>query len=165
MTAEEKNLASYESVDRFERADRLIPSGVFVVTLQSGRRVNAYTAAWVVRVSEDPVIIQVAVWEQNYSYTLAQDCNDFVVHILASGQQDTALHFGRCSGRDLDKLQEYSTHPGVSKIPILDDCLAYLECEVVFRHKFGDHMVLMGKVVNTHINHRRIQPLIYDHKD
>jgi flavin reductase (DIM6/NTAB) family NADH-FMN oxidoreductase RutF len=165
MTADKKNLSNNESVNGLERADWLIPSGVFVVTLKSGTRVNAYAAAWVARVSENPVIIQAAVWEQNYSYLLAKDCNNFVVHILASGQQDIALHFGRFSGRDLDKLQGYLTHLGLSNIPVLDDCLAYIECKVVFRRKLGDHMVLMGNVINAHINHLPMKPLIYDHKD
>ncbi len=109
-------------------------------------------------------MVQVAVWEQNYSYTLAQDCTHFVVHILSVGQQDTALHFGRQSGRDTDKLLGYSSQPGISGVPILEDCLAYLECEVVFRRQFGDHMVLMGKVINSRIN-RKGSPLIYDHRD
>ncbi len=148
-----------------ERADWLIPSGVFIVTLQSGQKVNAYTAAWVVRVSEDPVMIQVAVWDQNYSHTLAQDCEHFVVHILAEGQQNLALQFGRRSGRDVDKLQGHATHPGTSGIPILNDCLAYLECEVVFRHQFGDHMVLVGRVINSRVNDKTKSPLIYDHRD
>jgi len=157
-----KNL--HEMADE-ERADWLIPSGVFIVTLQSGQKVNAYTAAWVVRVSEDPVMVQVAVWNQNHSYTLAQDCHHFVVHILAAGQQNMALHFGRQSGRDVDKLQGYSTHPGTSGIPILDDCLAYLECEVTFRRQFGDHMVLVGRVMHSQIKDKSKLPLIYDHQD
>lgn len=161
-------LGGYEGSDHImeeERADWLIPSGVFIVTLQSGQRVNAYTAAWVVRVSEDPVMIQVAVWDQNYSHTLAQDCDYFVVHILAEGQQNLALQFGRRSGRDVDKLQGYVTHPGISGIPILDDCLAFLECEVIFRRQFGDHMVLVGRVIHSRIKDKSRPPLIYDHQD
>ena len=73
-----------------------IPSGVYVVSLKSGERVNAYAAAWIVRVSEVPVIIQTAVWEENYSYELAQDCTHFAVHILEKGQQDVALHRPPC---------------------------------------------------------------------
>ncbi len=148
-----------------KRADWLIPSGVFVITLKSGQKVNAYTAAWVVRVSEEPVMVQVAVWEKNYSYTLAKDCTHFVVHILSAGQQKTALHFGRKSGRDTDKLQGYSNKPGVSGVPVLKDCLAYLECEVIFRRQFGDHMVLVGRVINSGINSRPGGPLIYNHHD
>jgi len=135
-----------------QRPEWLIPSGVFIVTLQSGNRVNAYAAGWVVRVSEEPVMIQVAVWDQNYSYELAQDCDHFVVQILAEGQQDTALYFGKHSGRNTVKLQEYATHPGLSGIPVLDDCLAFLECEVIFRRQFGDHMILVGKAIQSKIN-------------
>lgn len=153
--------------DRFEgqRADWLIPSGVFVVTLKAGERLNAYTAAWVVRVSEEPVMIQVAVWEKNYSYLLAQNCQYFVVQILAEGQQSVAIHFGRNSGRDMNKLEACATHRGSSGIPILDDCLAFLECQVIFRNQFGDHMILIGQVINSQINNYTGKPLIYHHDD
>jgi len=163
--SEQLQLQREEKSAETERADWLIPSGVFVVTLKTGQKANAYTAAWVVRVSEEPVMVQAAVWEQNYSYTLAQDCTHFAVHILSNGQQDTALHFGRQSGRDVDKLQGYPSHPGVSGIPILDDCLAYLECEVVFRHRFGDHIVLVGRAVDSRINREGGRALIYNHRD
>jgi flavin reductase (DIM6/NTAB) family NADH-FMN oxidoreductase RutF len=165
MTAEKKNLSNNESVNGLERADWLIPTGVFVVTLKSGTRVNAYAAAWVVRVSEVPVMLQVAVWEKNYSHELAHDCDHFVVQILAEGQQSIARHFGRNSGRDMNKFLGFSTHPGLSGISILEDCLAYLECKTSFRKKFGDHMVLIGKVINSRINTLGGQALIYKHSD
>ena len=146
------------------RPEWLIPSGVFVVTLASGDRVNAYAAGWVVRVSEVPVMIQVAVWEENYSYELAQDAEHFVVHILEDDQQAVARHFGQQSGRSIDKLAGYATHPGTSGLPVLDDCIAHLECEVTFRRVFGDHIVLVGKVIDSNI-HRDGDALIHDYAD
>lgn len=147
-----------------QRPEWLIPSGVFVVTLRSGNRINAYAAGWVVRVSEEPVMIQVAVWDQNYSHELAQDCDHFVVQILEEGQQKIARHFGKNSGRNMDKFSGFQTHTGLADLPILEDCLAYLECEVIFRKQFGDHMILVGKAGNSGIN-RFGTPLIYNHQD
>ncbi len=151
-----------EAEDR--RPEWEIPSGVHVVTLKTPSRINAYSAGWVVRVSEVPVMVQVAVWDQNYSFELAQECDHFVVQILEEGQEHVARHFGRNSGRDMDKLAGFHTHEGTSGVPILDDCLAYLECEVEFRRQFGDHMVLVGKVVNSATN-RPGKALIYNYKD
>jgi flavin reductase (DIM6/NTAB) family NADH-FMN oxidoreductase RutF len=142
----------------------LIPTGVFVVTLRSGDRTNAYAAGWVTRISESPVVVQVAVWEENYSYELAQDCPSFVVQILEEGQQDVAYHFGRKTGRDSDKLAGFATFPGQTGIPVLTDCLAFLECEVVFRWQAGDHLVLVGRVVHSELRGRGT-PLIYDYRD
>lgn len=146
------------------RPEWLIPSGVFVVTLSSGDRVNAYAAGWVVRVSEVPVMIQVAVWEENYSYELAKDAEHFVVHILENNQQAVARHFGQQSGRSMDKLAGYTSHPGKSGLPVLDNCVAHLECEVTFRHVFGDHIILIGKVIDSNI-HRDGVALIHDYDD
>lgn len=148
-----------------QRPEWLIPSGVFIVTLRSGNRINAYAAGWVVRVSEEPIMVQVAVWDQNYSYELAQDCDHFVVQILAEGQQDIARHFGRNSGRDMDKLLGFPTHLRLSGVPILENCLAYLECRVLFRKQFGDHMILVGEAIDSRINEPEKNPLIYDHLD
>lgn len=146
------------------RAEWEIPSGVFVVSLKSGDRVNAYAAGWVVRVSEVPVMIQVAVWDQNYSFGLAQDASHFAVHVLEDGQQPVARHFGRTSGRDIDKFAGYAHRPGVSGVPILEDCLAFLECKVEFRKRFGDHMILSGPSIRSGIN-RPGRPLIYNFQD
>lgn len=151
-----------ESDDR--RAEWEIPSGVFVVSLLDGDRMNAYAAAWVVRVSEVPVMIQAAVWNQNYSFELAQNCTHFAVHILENGQQDVANHFGGSSGRDKDKLAEIPLRDSVSGVPVLEDCLAHLECEVIFRRIFGDHIVLVGEVIEKSI-HRQGDALIYDYQD
>lgn len=151
-----------ESDDR--RAEWEIPSGVFVVSLLDGDRTNAYAAAWVVRVSEVPVMIQAAVWNQNFSFELAQNCTHFAVHILENGQQDVAHHFGRSSGRDTDKLAEIPLRDSVSGVPVLEDCLAHLECEVIFRRIFGDHIVLVGKAIEKSI-HRQGNALIYDYQD
>lgn len=142
----------------------LIPTGVFVVTLRSGDRINAYAAGWVTRISESPVVVQVAVWEKNYSYELAQDCPFFVLQILGEGQQDVAFHFGRETGRDVDKLAGFATFPGRTGLPVLTDCLAYLECEVVFRWRAGDHLVLVGRAVHSELRQRGT-PLIYDYRD
>ena len=146
------------------RPEWMIPSGVFVVTLTSGDRTNGYAAGWVVRVSEVPVIVQVAVWERNYSFELAQDATHFVVHVLEEGQQDMARHFGQQCGRAVDKLARYETRSGRSGVPVLVDCLAHLECEVVFRRQFGDHIVLVGKAIDSAI-HRDGRALIHDYAD
>lgn len=152
------------SEDGKMRAEWTIPSGVFVVTLRSGERVNAYAAGWVVRVSEVPVIIQAAVWEENYSFELAADCDVFAVQVLGADQVAVARHFGRTSGRDIDKLEGHDVAPGKSGIPILEDCVSFLECEVMSRQRFGDHIVLVGRVTDSRVN-RKTPALIYRYED
>ncbi len=146
------------------RPEWMVPSGVFVVSIKSDDRANGYAAGWVVRVSEVPVIIQVAVWEENYSFELAQDASHFAVHILEEGQQDMARHFGQQCGRSIDKFEGYETQIGQSGVPILTDCLAHMECEIIFRRHFGDHIMLVGAVIDSAI-HRDGVALIHDYAD
>ncbi|MBC7093606.1 flavin reductase family protein [Candidatus Bipolaricaulota bacterium] len=109
-------------------------------------------------------MVQVAVWEENFSYELAQRAPAFVLQILGEGQQDLAHRFGSVSGRTVDKLVGLETFTGVTGFPILRDCLAYLECDVVFRWKAGDHLILVGRVIHSEVR-RPGRPLIYDHAD
>jgi flavin reductase (DIM6/NTAB) family NADH-FMN oxidoreductase RutF len=42
--------------------------------------------------------------------------------------------------------------------------MAYLECEVVHRQVFGDHMVLVGRAIHSAIN-RPARALVYNYQD
>ena len=68
---------------------------------------------------------------------------------------DAALFFGTHSGRDIDKFAEFDckTHPA-SKIDslLLSDAVANFECTLESETIAGDHIIFVGKVVQSHIN-------------
>ncbi len=148
-----------------ERAVWCITTGVYVITTKDKKgRMNGMGAAWVNRVSEEPPMVVIAVWENNYTYELIQNADYFVVNILMEGQQDIARHFGRQSGRDVDKFKDIDYKVTEHGIPYLPQVLAFIECEIIFRKKFGDHMMLVGKVIREEVLHEGI-PLVYKHED
>ncbi len=57
---------------------------------------------------------------------------------------------GSKSGKDTDKFAEakLAKEEGL-RVPLLKDCLASIECELVQEIETGDHVVFVGKAVNT----------------
>ena len=81
--------------------------------------------------------------------------------MLRQGQLDLARAFGTRSGRDQDKLAGVRWHPGRRGAPILDDALAYFECELGETLRAGDHELVLGRVVDGRILTPGATPMTY----
>jgi flavin reductase (DIM6/NTAB) family NADH-FMN oxidoreductase RutF len=128
-----------------------ITLGVYVVGVAHDERRDAFTAAWVMQTSFDPLLIALSVNPQNTSYPLLHAGGGFALSVLRRGQLDLARHFGTLSGRDEDKLAGIGWRPGRSGAPILEDALAYLDCELTTSLRAGDHEIVVGRVLDGRI--------------
>lgn len=143
---------------------RYITGGVYIITTSADGIINGQAASWVTRISQKPFLVAIALYERNYTHELLSKSNIFAINVLKEGQQEIARHFGLKSGRRIDKFATIKFHQGKTGAPILDDCLAYLECEVIFSQKFGDHTLFIGRVVDEGVLSEG-KPLIYRHED
>lgn len=143
---------------------RYITGGVYIITTGSDDVINGQAASWVTRISQEPFLVAVALYEKNYTHELLLKSNIFAINILKEGQQEVARHFGQQSGRHIDKFATVKFHKGKTGAPILNDCLVYLDCEVIFSRKFGDHTLFIGKIVDEGILNEG-KPLVYKHED
>jgi flavin reductase (DIM6/NTAB) family NADH-FMN oxidoreductase RutF len=111
--------------------------------------------------SFDPLLLAISINPDNASYELLHASGCFTVNILKQDQLDLARHFGTKSGRDQDKLARMRTRPGRAGSPILEDALAYFECELEGRTRAGDHELVLGRVVDGRILDAKAAPLTY----
>ena len=70
------------------------------------------------------------------------------------------------SGRALwpagpDKLALIEWTTGRSGLPLLRDALAWFECQVVGEHPAGDHMLVLGKVIDGKLLDSEAEPMSY----
>ncbi|HVE79964.1 MAG TPA: flavin reductase family protein [Gemmatimonadaceae bacterium] len=135
--------------------------GVYVIGVADGGRRNAFTAAWVTQVAFEPLLLALSVNPQNASAPLLRAGGGFVVNVLREGQLELARRFGTRSGRDEDKLAGVRWRPGRTGAPILEEALAYLDCEVSARVGVGDHELFVGRVVDGRVVARDARPLPY----
>jgi flavin reductase (DIM6/NTAB) family NADH-FMN oxidoreductase RutF len=135
--------------------------GVYVVGVAAGARRDGFTAAWVMQVSFDPLLLALSINPSNASYELLHAGGGFTVNVLKQGQLELARRFGTRSGRSEDKLAGIRWKPGRTGAPILEQALAYFDCELAGRHRAGDHELVLGRVVDGKILDPGATPLTY----
>jgi flavin reductase (DIM6/NTAB) family NADH-FMN oxidoreductase RutF len=81
--------------------------------------------------------------------------------VLQRGQLELARRFGTQSGRDSDKLAGLRWRAGRHGAPILEDALAYFDCELSDSMRSGDHELVVGRVVDGGILARGGEPMAY----
>ena len=140
---------------------RRLTFGVYAVGVVDGPRRDAFTAAWIMQASFDPLLLAISINPGNASYELLHASGGFTVNVLKKGQLELARRLGTRSGRDEDKLAGIRSHPGRTGAPILDDALAYFECELMGRTRAGDHELVLGRVMDGKILDAAGAPLTY----
>ena len=140
---------------------RRLTSGVYVVGVAGGEQRDAFTAAWVMQTSFDPLLLALSINPEHASYPLLHAGRGFTVNVLKQGQLDLARRFGTRSGRDEDKLEGIRWRPGRNGAPILEEALAYFDCELAGRTPAGDHELVLGRVTGGKILDPDAAPLTY----
>ncbi|HEX2250111.1 MAG TPA: flavin reductase family protein [Gemmatimonadales bacterium] len=140
---------------------RRLTVGVYVVGVADARQHDAFTAAWLTQVSFNPLMLAVSINPANASYELLHASGGFTVNVLKQGQLELARRFGTRSGRDEDKLAGVRWRPSRVGAPILEEALAYFECELMGRTRAGDHELVLGQVVDGSILDPEATPLTY----
>lgn len=135
--------------------------GVYVVGVASAGQRDGFTAAWVMQVSFDPLLLALSINPANASYPLLRAGGGFTVSVLKQGQLELARRFGTRSGRDQDKLAGIGWRPGRNGAPILEDALAYFDCELNGSMRSGDHELVLGRVIDGRILAHDAEPLAY----
>jgi flavin reductase (DIM6/NTAB) family NADH-FMN oxidoreductase RutF len=135
-------------MNNIEALFRRLSSGVYVVGATHGDQRGAFTAAWVMQVSYEPLMLALSINPQHATYPLLQASRTFTVNVLKSGALDLARRFGTRSGRDGDKLAGVAWHAAKGGAPVLDDALAYFDCEVARTVPAGDHELVVARVID-----------------
>jgi len=135
--------------------------GVYVVGVAHGDRRDAFTAAWIMQTSFDPLLLALSVNPENASYPLLRAGRGFTVSVLRQGQLELARRFGTRSGRDEDKLRGVRWRPGRGGAPVLEEALAYLECELTDGMRAGDHEIVVARVVGGRVVDPEATPMSY----
>jgi flavin reductase (DIM6/NTAB) family NADH-FMN oxidoreductase RutF len=136
-----------------------LTQGVYVVGVAHEEARNAFTAAWVMQVSYDPLLLALSINPDHSSYLLLKEGRSFSVNVLKKGQLDLADHYGRSTRADKLALMDWTTDR--IGLPLLREALAWFECQVVSEHPAGDHVLVLGKVINGKLLDSEAEPLRY----
>ena len=129
-------------------------------------KANIITIAWVIPTSVEPPLIGMSIRPTRYSYQLIKETGEFVINIAPYALAEQALRCGRYSGREINKFAETGLTPGMAmyvRPPIIEECLAHIECRTVQDIETGDHRLLIAEVLEVRIDPHMIdQHGLYD---
>ena len=132
---------------------RKIPHGVYIVGVKQGDQVNAFTGTWLTQVSFTPPLVAIGIKKDSHSFEMIKAGRVFSVNVLGKDQKSVAEHFVKPATVVGEKLKDVRHHPGHTGAPILEDAIAYFECEVrEIANEHGDHAVVIGEVVEAGVH-------------
>jgi len=120
-------------------------TGVTVVTSGTAQtRLVGVTANSFSSVSLDPPIVLWSLVKGSPSLDVFDQTGRFVINILALDQVDLSKRFS--SAGLTNKFEGVNHSLGLDGLPVLNDCVATLECKTTERLVVGDHILFLGQV-------------------
>jgi flavin reductase (DIM6/NTAB) family NADH-FMN oxidoreductase RutF len=128
---------------------RSLDREIWIVTSQTDTARGGLVATWVSQTSIDPLdpVVVIGIAVNHNTRSLIDKSGRFGLHLLSAHQTDLALNFAIGSGQERDKLTDIPLQPNHS-IPILQDCVSWLECVVQHKNDGGDRIYYWGQVIN-----------------
>ncbi|MHB8683481.1 MAG: flavin reductase family protein [Dehalococcoidia bacterium] len=137
-----------------------LPTGVTVITTAAGEEMQGMTANAVTALSLDPVLVLICVDKGTHTHRVLEEGRVFAVNILAEHQEEVSRLFARRAEPEIGSLRGQRLVLGATGAPILEDCLAFLECRVAYVHDGGDHSIFLGEVVDGRVV-QDARPLVF----
>ena len=137
-------------LSKFNRLINFSP--VVLVTSALNDKNNIVTVAWVTPLSNVPPLLGIAVAKKHFTNKLIKESSEFVINIPGKELLSEVKFCGSVRGEKIDKLKESGLTAKDSKetnSPIIDECLAHLECKLSDTIDAGDHSFFIGEVVHA----------------
>jgi flavin reductase (DIM6/NTAB) family NADH-FMN oxidoreductase RutF len=132
-------------------------SGVTVTTVMgSDGKPHGLTASSFTAVSLRPPLILICIDHNSGVLHHFRTASHFAVNILSADQSHISNQFAM---KSIDRFDGIDWTPGISGAPLLDRCLAQVECVTQQIVDAGDHAVFFGEVIGAKTTED--QPLLY----
>ena len=95
-------------------------------------------------VSLDPPLVSFCPGHDSDSWIRMREVGSFCVNVLGDDQADVSTIF---ASKIDDRFEGLSTRVEATGAPVIDGCLAWVDCRLHAIHPAGDHDIVVGEVV------------------
>jgi len=126
--------------------------GLSVLGVSADGDMTGFSCSWVTQCSFRPPMVTVAVRKGTRGRYLIERGMAFSINFLSKDRMSMAEYFFEPPERHGNKLGTVPFTVGVTGMPLLEDAIAQLECEVLhILDVGGDHDLVVGKVVEAYV--------------
>lgn len=145
--------------NEFRQTVGLLPTGVTVVSANRPSGPAGATASAVCSLSLEPMMMLVCLDLGSRSLEAVREAGLFGISVLGETQREAAEVFATKSPQaEKWATVRWTDHLGV---PIIEDSLARVVCELVDVIPAGDHVIVTGEVLEVEADDDPGEPLIY----
>jgi flavin reductase (DIM6/NTAB) family NADH-FMN oxidoreductase RutF len=134
-----------EAIDpkEFRRVLGHYPTGVTVVTANGPDGPAGFAVGTFASVSLDPPLVSFYPDKSSSTWPAIEAAGSFCVNVLA---EDQAGVCGKFASKEDAKFAGIPWHTEATGAPVLDDVLAWIDCDIEVVHEAGDHWLVIGRV-------------------
>lgn len=126
------------------------------------------TASFLMPVSFEPKYLAFSISPKRYTFFLLKETGEFTFNICDETLFGAAKICGTTfeKGEDKFKLAKLTKEPSeLVKPPTIKECPISFECKVELMKEFGDHFLIVGKVLNEKVKKENFKPLLHKSGD
>jgi len=142
--------------DEYDKLRRRVlwkmPSGLYIVgSTDKGERRNGMTLNWATQLGFDPKLLGISVEAEAFTHELISAGGVFSLNIVDLEDRAIVRKFTKPVDVDLEArtLNGFPYHDGATGAPILDQAVAYVDCEVRQTVDVGGHTLFLGEIVDA----------------
>ena len=126
-----------------------MPTGLYVVGSRAGDRRNGMTLNWATQVSFDPKLIAVSIEAAALTHELMTEGKVFSLNVIDREDRAIVRKFTKPVEAEGNTLNGFPFHDGRTGAPILDQAVAFVDCELRQTIPLGGHTLFLGEVVDA----------------
>lgn len=136
-----------------------------LTTLRPDGKTNIMAISWWTFVSNNPPSIAVCLSNRGFSGELIKNTSEFALNIVGEPLKESAFRCGTCSGRTIDKAEEFYiplTDADIIGAKLVKDSKVSLECKFTGSYTVSDHTIYVGEIIETHYDSEQKQLFAYN---
>jgi len=131
-------------------------TGVVIAAGNVDGELKGFAAQSFTSLSLDPPLVAVCPGKTSTSWPKIRATGAFCINVLAADQKPVCEAFAKPG-----VAADIGWRRGVTGAPILDDVIAYIDCELEAEHDAGDHTIAIGRVRDIKIVDAKKAPLLF----
>lgn len=133
------------------------PTGVCAVTAMADGRPVGMVVGSFTSVSLDPPLVAFFPDKGSTSWPKIEAAGRFCVNVLADHQHDVCRAL---ASKAENKFEQVAYRLSSAGLPIIEDSVAWIDCDLHAVHEAGDHYIVLGQVHSLDAEHAK-RPLLF----
>ncbi len=126
-----------------------VVSGLYIVSVKSGGEEAGFLASWVQQASFNPPMLSIAFNKERKAHLdLLFGSGKLVVNIMSKANGKTMSAFFKPPAEGKSVFDGLETFTAQTCVPILKDCVGYMECKYHSEIASGDHVIVLAEIIS-----------------